>query len=151
MRTSTKIVGWIAALVLVAAAGPAFSQDDSSSDSSGDSNGSATAEGGLKVVDAKTAAGGVKDREPQDVTSSFSKGDKVTVWMAVQNPEEKQTVKLVWKRDGAKAASLDLDVGKSWKWRTWGRIKATQPGDWTAEIKGPDGETLKTVEFTVNE
>lgn len=151
MRLRTKLVCVLATIGLIAAAGPAFAQDDSAEESSEASGSSATADGKLKIKDAKAASDGVEDREPQGVTSSFSKGDQVTVWMAVQNPEKKQTLELVWKRDGAKAGSVDLDVGKSWKWRTWGRITVNNPGDWTAEIKGPDGETLETVEFSVSE
>ena len=107
--------------------------------------------GGMKVLKAKTASGGVEDREPVDVTSSFSKGDEVTVWMAVRNPESSSNVTLVWKAGDAEISKMDLNVGKSWRWRTWGRIKVLHTGDWSVEIQGPDGKTLETVEFSVSE
>lgn len=108
-----------------------------------------TADGEMKIVDAK-AASGVEDREPTGVSDTFSAGDEVTIWMAVRNPKEASEVELVWKRDDAKVSSMNLEVGKSWKWRTWGRIKVQNSGDWSVEIRNPDGETLETVEFSVD-
>lgn len=150
MRLRPTVLCIVSAIGVIATASPVVAQNDSSSDANGSDSESA-AEGPLKILDAKAASGGVADREPVDVGSSFSTGDKITIWMAVRNSERKETLELVWKRAGVKVASVDLEVEKSWRWRTWGRIEVATPGDWTAEINGPDGETLETVEFSVSE
>ena len=104
----------------------------------------------MKIVDAK-AAGGVKEREPVDVSESFSVDDKVTIWMAVRNPKGKSKVKVVWFKDDVELNTVDINVGKSWRWRTWARRTVPRTGDWKVEIRDEDGNTLETVEFAVDE
>jgi hypothetical protein len=109
----------------------------------------AASNSGISIVDAKTTSE-VKEREPIGASTSFSKGSPVTVWMAVRNPEGPSTVKLVYMKDDKEVATTDVDVGKSWRWRTWATRTISAPGSWKVEIRDEDGASLKTLEFTVN-
>ena len=102
----------------------------------------------MAVNDAKTTTE-VKDREAVDTSTSFNKGDKVTVWLSVKNPTEPNKVKLVFFRNDAKAGTIELDVGKSYRWRTWARRTVGSAGDWKVDVRDDDGNSLKTLEFTV--
>jgi len=102
---------------------------------------------GLQVVEAK-AAGGVTDREAVDAASSFAPGDEVTVWAAIRNTDSARDIKMVWFANNKEVSSLDIEVGKSWRWRTWMKSKVWA-GDWKVEIQDGSGTVLETVEFSV--
>jgi hypothetical protein len=108
---------------------------------------SAESSSGLKVVDAKAALG-VTEREPVDVATTFDAGDKVTVWAAIRNPGSPSDIKMVWFANDSEVSSMDIHIGESWRWRTWGKINVWE-GDWKVEIQDEAGTVLKTVEFTV--
>lgn len=109
----------------------------------------AAADGHLQVVDAK-ATTGVEEREPTGETSSFTAGDKATIWMAVRNPEGPSTLKMAWFVDDVEVDTMDIDVGKSWRWRTWAKRRVPKAGAWKVEIRDGDDTVLETVNFTVN-
>ncbi|MFP4599177.1 MAG: DUF2914 domain-containing protein [Persicimonas sp.] len=102
----------------------------------------------VSVIDAKTTTD-VEDREAVDKSSSFSTGDKVTVWLAMKNPKQERKVNLVFFRNDAEAGTIELDVGKSYRWRTWGRRTVGSAGDWKVDVQDEDGNNLETLEFTV--
>ena len=106
--------------------------------------------GTIELLEAKTAAG-VEDREAVDEGDSFSVGDSVTVWMAFRNPENAQEVEVAWKAGDAEVHTFSLNVGESWRWRTWASLAVSRAGDWTVEIRDSNGTTLDTVSFTVSE
>lgn len=103
--------------------------------------------GGLQVVEAK-AAGGVTEREAVGEASSFAPGDEVTVWAAIRNTDSAKDIKMVWFANNKEVSSLDIEVGKSWRWRTWMKSKVWA-GDWKVEIQDGSGTVLETVEFSV--
>lgn len=102
----------------------------------------------VSINDAKTTTT-VEDREAVDTSSSFSAGDKVTVWLSVKNPEQERKVNLVFYRNDAEAGNIELDVGKSYRWRTWGRRTVGSAGDWKVDVQDEEGNSLETLEFTV--
>lgn len=106
--------------------------------------------GELAVVEAETAPD-IEDREAVDATDSFSVGDEVNVWMAVQNPDDETTLDVVWKHDGEEVHTFEVTVGTSPRWRTWARLDATRTGDWSIDINDSNGDTLETVAFSVSE
>ncbi len=111
---------------------------------------SASASGDLAVVDAK-AAKGVEDREAVDATDSFSTGDTVTIWMAFRNPSAESAAEVVWRAGDAEVHTFSMDIGKSYRWRTWAQLKVSRTGDWNVEIRDSSGNTLETVSFTVSD
>lgn len=121
--------------------------DDEAKESGSESSAQA-AGGDLEVVDAKTCSD-VKEREPVEAGDTFGTGDKVTVWMAVRNPDSPTNVEAVWKRGDREVHSYELKVGKSWRWRTWAHIEPDSAGDWSVEIQTSEGDTLESVDFTV--
>ena len=56
----------------------------------------------------------------------------------------------VWYFDGKEQARIKLNV-RSPIWRTYSakEIRPSQAGDWRVDVKGPAGETLKTLDFKV--
>lgn len=102
----------------------------------------------VSINDAKTTTK-VEDREAVDTSSSFSAGDKVTVWLSVKNPKQERKVNLVFYRNDAEAGNIELDVGKSYRWRTWARRTVGSAGDWKVDVQDEDGNSLETLEFTV--
>lgn len=102
----------------------------------------------ISVVDAKTTTK-VEDRDPVDTSDSFNAGDKVTVWLAVKNLGEPHNVEVVFSRDGTESGTIEVEVGKSARWRTWVRRTVGAAGDWKADVQDSDGNSLKTLEFTV--
>jgi hypothetical protein len=110
---------------------------------------SSTSESSMSVIEAKTATA-VEDREVTSPSDSFSTGDKVTVWLSVKNPEEAGKVNLIFFRNDAKAGTMELNVGKSYRWRTWARRTVGSAGDWKVDVRDEDGTSLKTLEFKVN-
>lgn len=108
---------------------------------------SATGAGGLQVVEAK-AAGGVTEREAVDESSTFSAGDQVTIWAAIRNTESAGDIKMVWFANDKEVTTVDIEIGQSWRWRTWSKSKVWA-GDWKVEIQDGSGTVLETVEFSV--
>lgn len=138
MKIQSRVLFFLFAFTIIAIAIPAVAEDTSSG------------HGDVEVLEAKTA-GDVEDREAIDVSTSFTQGDRVTVWMAIKNSESPTHVDVVWKSDGSEVHALKLDVGESTRWRTWANMTVHQSGDWSVEIRSPDGQVLKTVDFTVSE
>ncbi len=110
----------------------------------------AASNGAIQLLEAKTAAG-VEDREAVNEGDSFSVGDSVTVWMAFRNPESAQEVEVAWKAGDAEIHTYKINIGESWRWRTWASLAVGRAGDWTVEIRDGEGNSLETVSFTVNE
>jgi len=108
---------------------------------------SAAGAGGLQVVEAK-AAGGVTEREAVDESSTFSAGDQVTIWAAIRNTESAGDIKMVWFANDKEVTTVDIEIGQSWRWRTWSKSKVWA-GDWKVEIQDGSGTVLETVEFSV--
>ena len=104
----------------------------------------------LSVNDAQTALG-VEERQPVDAKDTFEVGDKVVLWMSVKNGGEETQITVVWKRDGSSIWETTLKVGRSQGWKTWARKTIRTAGSYSVDIQDPNGETLKTVSFTVTE
>ncbi len=104
----------------------------------------------VSVLEA-TAAANVEDRQAVDAGDSFSAGDTVYVWMAVQNPDGEEQLSVVWKAGDTEVHTFEITVGQSPRWRTWASNRVGRAGDWTVEIQDSSGNTLETVSFTVSE
>jgi hypothetical protein len=107
--------------------------------------------GKLTVLRAVTCAN-VANRNPVDAKSTFSmRDDKVWVWLQLQNSGPSTQVDLVWKKDGEKKWTVDLNVGHGRRWRTWARksIRRVNVGSWTVEVHDLEGNVLETVAFNV--
>ncbi len=111
---------------------------------------SSAASGDLAVIDAK-AAKGVEDREAVDESDTFSAGDTVTVWVAFRNPADDAAADIVWSAGDTEIHTYSMNIGKSYRWRTWAQLKVSRAGDWNVAIRDSDGNTLETVSFTVSD
>lgn len=114
------------------------------------STATATASGGAQVIEARTASG-VEEREPVDVSDTFSANDTVTLWMAVRSAEGPTNLDVVWSVNGNEIHTYNIEVGQSWRWRTWAQMRVARAGDWNVEIRDGNGTALETVAFTVTE
>lgn len=146
MKTFVRSISVGIAAGLLLFAGPVVAQEDDDSEDKEESAAEASAE--LVLNEIKTATD-VEDREATGESESFDKEDKVLIWMSFKNPEGEKQAKLVWKYDGNEVDEMDIDVGKSYRWRTWAKRMVTQEGDWEVEVRDQDDNKLDSVAFTV--
>ena len=102
------------------------------------------ASSGLKLVDLAIAPE-VRRREPIGTSDRFLEMPRMFHCFCVfENRQEPGTVTHVWKRDGRVVSRVELEVGKSPKWRTWSRqrLQATWTGEWSCEVQAPGGRVL---------
>ena len=99
---------------------------------------------GLKLVDLAIATE-VKRREPLGVGDHFADVPRMFHCFCVfENRQQATNVTHVWKRDGRVVSRVELEVGKSPKWRTWSRqrLQPTWAGKWTCEVQTMTGRML---------
>lgn len=110
------------------------------------------ATGPVEVADAAIATG-VQERQPVDTLSAVPADiGEVFGWTRVTGFADRGTVVHVWYHDGEEMARVPLRVASP-DWRTWStkQILPSWTGPWRLEVLGPDGETLATLNFTVEE
>jgi hypothetical protein len=101
---------------------------------------------GLKLVDLAIATD-VKRREPTGIDDRFATLPKrFHCFCVFENRQQATQVTHVWKRNGRVVSRVELEVGKSPKWRTWSRqrLQPTWTGSWTCEVQSASGRTLGT-------
>ena len=99
---------------------------------------------GLKLVDLAIAAE-VKKREPEGVQEHFTTlPRRFHCFCVFENRGETTQVTHIWRRNGRVVSRVELEVGKSPKWRTWSRqrLKPEWTGTWTCEVQSRDGRNL---------
>jgi hypothetical protein len=107
-------------------------------------------EAGITVARFVTA-GGVANREPVDVSSTFPASvGRVYCFLEAQDIAKDTEVSMVWYYQGHEAALVTLLLRESGRWRTWSSKKiAGRTGQWKVVLRDEDGNDLKTAEFTV--
>ena len=91
----------------------------------------------------------IVDREPADVTESFSAADEEAFAFArVNNPGAPTSVSFVWHRDNHHHATIHMNVGTSSAWRTWSSVKL-QPGLWSVQLVSENGQVLGQKSFRI--
>ena len=98
-----------------------------------------------------TVCKGIQDREPVDAGDVFPNDIGKVYCFTRVSALETTSIKHVWYLEGEKRAELTFTVGASPSWRTSSSkiIRPVDSGNWKIEVLGPDGEILKTAEFTV--
>ncbi|MCA9538491.1 MAG: DUF2914 domain-containing protein [Myxococcales bacterium] len=95
---------------------------------------------------------GLKARALVGRASAFSPAvGRVYAHATFDNPGAPTTVQMVWKRAGKEVQRLDLNVGKSPRWRTWSykRIGPRDVGEWTVTVLDAQGTEIGEAAFTV--
>jgi hypothetical protein len=81
-----------------------------------------------------TLTSGVRDKEPVDKLTSAAPGQRVWAHVTIRNrTPTKRGIQLVFRVDGDVRTTVDLDVERSWSYRTWG-YNTLKPGD-TGELE----------------
>ncbi len=91
------------------------------------------------------------DREPVDVGEEFeSTVGKLFCFTKVDGAETPIEITHVWYFGDTERARISLSIGGS-GWRTWStkNIMDHEIGEWHVNVLGPEGELLKTVQFTI--
>jgi hypothetical protein len=99
---------------------------------------------GLKLVDLAIATEVIR-REPTGIDDRFASLPKrFHCFCVFENRQQATQVTHVWKRDGRVVSRVELEVGKSPKWRTWSRqrLQPSWTGNWTCEVHSMSGRTL---------
>ncbi len=92
----------------------------------------------------------VKSRVPQEVSDSYATmPDQFVCFSVFDNRQDGAQVTHVWRRDGRVVSRVELEVGRSSKWRTWSRqrVKDTWTGHWSCEVLGPESRMLGRAKF----
>lgn len=107
--------------------------------------------GGLRLVELAVGTG-LEDKLPVGVAAHYPNVPEILFCYTVfENPSADQTITHVWRRSGRLVSRVELEVGKSPKWRTWSKQKS-QPhwdGTWSCEVLGPDDRQLGLTVFVV--
>ena len=91
----------------------------------------------------------IVDREPAEVTESFSASDdQAYAFARVNNPGTPTSVSFVWHRDNHHHATIHMNVGTSSSWRTWSSVKL-QPGLWSVQLVSENGQVLGQKSFRI--
>jgi len=87
----------------------------------------------------------LEHRQPADsVDSAPCDGERVYAFVELFNKGPGQRVVMTWKRDGNRAASYRLAVGRSPSWKTWSYQRSTgfMKGRWTITLHDEAGTLL---------
>lgn len=107
--------------------------------------------GGLKLVEHVVGAA-LEDKLPADIKLHYATTPEILYCYSVfENPLPDTTVTHVWRRGSRLVSRVELEVGRSPKWRTWSKQRA-QPhwtGLWSCEVLGPDGRQLGLTVFQI--
>lgn len=107
--------------------------------------------GGLRLVELSVGTG-LEEKLPVGIASHYQEVPEILFCYTVfENPGPDQTVTHVWRRSGRLVSRVELEVGKSPKWRTWSKQR-TAPhwrGVWSCEVLSPDGTQLGLHVFQV--
>ncbi len=104
------------------------------------------------TVTAHSIATGVEGRQPTGVGTAFSADvGKVYCHIRVKNEGAHRRVVLVWYRNDEERFRVNLKVGESPAWHTWGeaRLSDKLTGAWRCDIQTPDGALLSSASFEV--
>jgi hypothetical protein len=112
---------------------------------------SANSDANLSLLDLAVATA-VVDREPEGATDRFDSTPPLLLcYSSFDQRNESATVTHVWTWNDREMARVELEVGKSPKWRTWSRqrLQPDQAGRWSCDVLGPDGSRLGIARVTV--
>ena len=107
--------------------------------------------GELELVDLAIATA-IAQRQPQDVRTVYDRMPELFFCYTVfSNPTAEQMVTHVWRHGGRLVSRVELEVGKSPKWRTWSRQRTRQDwtGAWSCEVLDPNGRRIGMASFDV--
>jgi hypothetical protein len=94
----------------------------------------------------------VVNREPEGASDRFEETPPLFVcFTSFDQRSDPMTITHVWTWNDREMARVELEVGKSPKWRTWSRqrLQPEQTGRWACEVLGPDGRRLGLARVTV--
>ncbi len=107
--------------------------------------------GGIKLVDLRVGTA-LENKLPTDVRTHYPSTPEILYCYTVfENPLPDATITHVWRRGSRLVSKVELEVGRSPKWRTWSKQR-TQPhwtGLWSCEVLGVDGQQLGLTVFQI--
>lgn len=107
--------------------------------------------GGFRLVELVVGTT-LEDKLPVDIRTHYPNVPEILYCYTVfENPDSDTNVTHIWRRGSRLVSRVELEVGKSPKWRTWSKQR-TQPhwtGLWSCEVLGPDGQQLGLTVFQI--
>jgi hypothetical protein len=113
----------------------------------------ATTDGTVRLLELAVGTG-VEDRTPVDVRERYAEiPDMLYCYSAVDSRESDAAITHVWRRDGMLVSRVELEIGKSPRWKTWSKQKTQRhwKGLWSCETLGPDGRHLGVTRFVLGD
>ncbi len=108
-------------------------------------------EGPVRLVELAVGTN-VVDRNPEDVRERYDEVPPMLYcYSAVESREPNQSIVHVWRRQGVLVSRVELEVGKSPRWKTWSKQKTLDhwTGPWSCEVTSSDGQQLGVTRFIV--
>lgn len=107
--------------------------------------------GGFRLVELVVGTA-LEDKLPVDIRTHYPNVPEILYCYTVfESPDQDTNVTHIWRRGSRLVSRVELEVGKSPKWRTWSKQR-TQPhwtGLWSCEVLGPDGRQLGLTVFQI--
>lgn len=96
-------------------------------------------------------AGGVENREPAGVASTFpATQEKVWCFVEFQNVDKETTINYVWTFGEKEVDKVPQTIKAFSKYRTWAnKTIAGRKGDWKVDIIDESGTVLKSASFKI--
>jgi len=110
-----------------------------------------TVDGPIRLVELAVGTD-VVDRSPENIREHYDEvPDMLCCYSAIESREPDQSVVHVWRRDGLLVSRVELEVGKSPRWKTWSKQKPLGhwTGNWSCEVVTADGAQLGITHFTI--
>ena len=107
-------------------------------------------ENGLTIARMEIA-GGVENREPAGVASTFpATQEKVWCFVEFQNVDKETTINYVWTFGEKEVDKVPQTIKAFSKYRTWAnKTIAGRKGDWKVDIIDESGTVLKSASFKI--
>jgi hypothetical protein len=95
----------------------------------------------------------VKNKEPVDKLDRALPGQRVWVHLTMRNRgAEARPISLVFRVNDEQRSKVDLDVGPSWSYRTWGYSTlhaGDRAGELVVEVRGDAGALITTARLPI--
>ena len=103
------------------------------------------------IINRMVMCGGIADKEPVNVTDTFSTEMGIAYcFLEAKEIENDTTVTFIWYFESKEMARVSLPLTKGKRWRTYTNKKlADLKGNWTVELLESSGIVLNTVSFQV--
>jgi hypothetical protein len=111
----------------------------------------AHAEENLFTLEQMVVAIGIEEREPVGVSNLFQADiERVYCFVEARNIQRPTTVRTVWYHHDEEIASVQLELGQGFRWRTFSSMRIRErTGAWRVDLLDEADRVMRSVDFEV--